>query len=67
MTLNRYELITLHAILSNRINDLRIHNASHPFKDDTPEHEAVRQADARYLTDLQDIAAKLDAALGEQA
>jgi hypothetical protein len=67
MTLNRYQLITLSVVLSNRIEDLRAHNANHPFKDDTPEHEAVRQADARYLIELEAVAAKLDAALGEQA
>ena len=65
MTLNRYQLTVLSTVLNNRIEDLRAHNANHPFKDDTPQHEAVRRADAVYLVELQAIAAKLDAALGD--
>ena len=62
-TLNRYELLTIQIIISNRVEELRAHNANHPLTDATPDHEAVRQADAHYLADLLAIEAKLNAAL----
>jgi hypothetical protein len=50
----------LHTVVNLRIEALAAYIAHHPFSADTPEGSAVRQADARYLNDLRNLAAKLD-------
>ena len=62
-TLNRYELIVLYTLASNREHEVREHLSTHDYSTgEMP--EATRMADEGYAVDLRVLRTKLNAMLG---
>ena len=65
LNLNTQELVLLHTLLEVRAADLGdyIHDTNYIDKFGLTEAEAILRADTRYLADIRDVQAKINAAI----